>query len=54
MADFALPLVSPPDSPFILLIICSTGPPGTNCVSAKHTAVIPMNVGIVSRKRLKK
>jgi hypothetical protein len=37
--------------PFISAIICSTGPPGANWITAKLMAMIPSSVGITSSRR---
>ena len=51
-----LPLMRPVESvslPCILAITCSTGPPGTNWMTAKVISMIPIKVGIISRMRFR-
>src|SRR4051794_12955755 len=49
------PPPSPPDAAILKRMIWrSTGPPGTKCMMTNTASVIPRNVGITNRKRLKK
>ena len=39
--------------PSIRAMICSIGPPGTNCVSEKLISMMPNRVGIIKSSRLR-